>query len=211
MISTLNADVFKDAAQHLANADPALAPVIAQAGMCRITPHRDYYRALADSIIGQQLSVKAAASIKKRFRELFGGEFPEPQAILEKSVEELRTAGLSQAKANYIRDLAQHVVDGRVRFDQIDSLENEQIIAELTDIKGVGEWTVHMFLMFCVGRPNVLATGDLGIRSGIKKLYGLDALPTPHEVEAIAAQHSWHPYETVACWYVWYSLDNKPM
>lgn len=211
MISTLNDDVFKAAAQHLAHADPALAPVIAQAGMCRIAPHQNYYQALADSIIGQQLSVKAAASIKKRFRELFGNKFPEPKAILEKSVEELRTAGLSQAKANYIRDLAQHIVDGRVRFDQIDTLENEQIIAELTDIKGVGEWTVHMFLMFCMGRPNVLATGDLGIRSGIKKLYGLDALPTPREVETIAAQHGWHPYETVACWYVWYSLDNKPM
>lgn len=201
---------LQKAADHLAAHDPVLAPVIIAHGLSTFTPHRDYYRALGDSIIGQQLSVKAASTIKGRFRDLFGGEFPVPEAILSKSIEELRTAGLSGAKAKYIQDLAQHILDGKVRFDTLDNQSNEEIIAELTDVKGIGEWTVHMFLMFCVGRLDVLATGDLGVRSGIKKLYGLDALPTPRQVTEIAKQNHWHPYESVACWYVWRSLDNAP-
>ena len=201
----------RQAASYLAQHDAQLAPVIARAGLCKIVPHQDYYRALTRSIIGQQLSVKAAASIERQFRELFGGEFPLPATLLTKTVEELRPAGLSKQKASYIRDLAQHVVDGKVQFNHLDDMSNGEIIAELTDVKGVGEWTVHMFLMFCMGRPDVLAHGDLGIRNGIQKLYGLDQPPSPTQVQAIAKEHHWHPYETVACWYVWYSLDNKPM
>lgn len=206
----LSDEVAVRAAAQLAANDAVLAPVIARSGLCIIRPHREYYRALGDSIIGQQLSVKAAATIKRRFRELFGGEFPEPKAILQKSIEELRSAGLSGQKALYIRDLAQHIVDGQVRFDRLDQQSNDEIIAELTDVKGVGEWTVHMFLMFCMCRADVLATGDLGVRSGIRKLYGLDHLPAPSEIEQIARQNQWHPYETVACWYIWRSLDNEP-
>jgi DNA-3-methyladenine glycosylase II len=201
----------QEAATYLSEHDPILAPIIARAGLCRIEPHRDYYRALSDSIIGQQLSVKAAASIKKRFRDLFGGVFPEPHAILEKSIDELRTAGLSNAKAKYIQDLAQHCIDGKIDFSDIDELTNEAIIQKLTDVKGIGEWTVHMFLMFCMGRTDVLAVGDLGIRNGIRALYSLDHLPTPAEITDIAAKNNWHPYESIACWYIWYSLDNKPM
>jgi DNA-3-methyladenine glycosylase II len=199
------------AADHLAAHDPKLAKVIASVGLSTFTAHREYYRALGDSIIGQQLSVKAASTIKTRFRDLFGGDFPAPEAILAKSVEELRTAGLSGAKANYIRDLAQHIVDGKVVFDRLDEQSNEEIIKELTAVKGIGEWTVHMFLMFCMGRLDVLAVGDLGVRSGIKKLYDLDELPSPAEVTAIAKKYGWHPYESVACWYVWRFLDNKPV
>lgn len=210
-ITTITEPLKIEAAAHLADNDPILAEVIARAGTCTIVPHRDYYRALGDSIIGQQLSVKAAASIKKRFRELFGGEFPEPTAILDKTIDELRTAGLSKAKAVYIQDLAQHIVDSRIDFADIDTLTNEAIIKKLTDVKGIGEWTVHMFLMFCMGRTDVLATGDLGIRSAIRNLYGLDHLPSPSETIAIAQQNQWHPYESIACWYLWYSLDNKPM
>ncbi len=198
------------AAQHLASSDAKLAVVIAQTGVCTITPHKEYYRALGDSIIGQQLSVKAASTIKTRFRDLFGGEFPEPQAILAKSVEELRTCGLSGSKANYIRDLAQHIIDGKVVFDKLDYQSNQEIIDELTDVKGIGEWTVHMFLMFCMGRMDVLATGDLGVRSGIKKLYGLDELPSPQAVTELAVANGWPPYESVACWYIWRYLDNSP-
>jgi len=201
----------QQAAAHLSQWDPVLAPVIARAGWCTITPHRDYYRALASSIISQQLSVKAADTIEARFCELFGGSFPTPAAILTRTVDELRPAGLSRQKATYIHDLAQHVEDGKVQFDQLDQLGNSEIITMLTDVKGVGEWTVHMFLMFCMGRPDVLAYGDLGIRNAIGKLYGLETAPTPAEVQALAAKHHWHPYETIACWYLWYSLDNKPM
>lgn len=203
--------VRQTAAKALAEHDPHLAPVIARAGLCRIEPHSDYYRALVDSVIGQQLSVKAAATIKDRFRQLFGETFPEPAAILDKSIEQLRSAGLSNAKARYVQDLAQHIVDGKLRFDDIDTMSNDAIIAMLTDVKGVGEWTAHMFLMFCMGRPDILAVGDLGVRSAIRNLYELDHLPSPQEVTDIARANHWHPYESVACWYLWYSLDNKPM
>jgi DNA-3-methyladenine glycosylase II len=198
------------AAEHLASVDSMLAPVVAAYGPCDIRPHREYYQALVGEIIGQQLSVKAAASIRRKFESLFGGAFPKPEEILAKSVDELRAAGLSRAKAIYIRDLAQHVIDGKVKFDHLDNLSNEEVIAELTDVKGIGEWTAHMFLMFCMGRSDVLATGDLGIRNAVKKLYGLKELPAPEKVKRIAKRNHWHPYETVACWYLWQSLENMP-
>lgn len=210
MIAILSEHTAKQAAEHLAKADPVLAPIIARYGLCDVRPHRNYYQALAGEIIGQQLSVKAAASIRKRFDDLFGGKFPEPQAILEKSVDELKSVGLSRPKANYIRDLAQHIVDGKVKFGHLDKLSNDEIIAELTDVKGIGEWTAHMFLMFCMGRIDVLAPGDLGIRDAVKKLYDLKDLPTPEQVKRRAQRNHWHPYETIACWYLWAALENKP-
>src|SRR6185295_18683622 len=173
-------------------------------------PHKNYYQELVESIIGQQISIKAGAAIRKRFVELFGGTFPKPKAMLEKSVDELRAAGLSRAKATYIRDLAQHVVDGKVRFDHLDNLTNDEVIAELTPVKGIGEWTAHMFLMFCMGRLDVLAHGDLGVRLGIQKLYKLKVTPSPADIKQLAAKNKWHPYESVVCWYAWESLDNAP-
>lgn len=199
------------AADHLRQQDPLLTPVINAAGLAKLTPHTNYYGSLVDSIISQQLSVKAAASIERRFKELFASDdFPSPAAILNKSSIELRGAGLSQAKANYIHDLARHIVDGTLAFDEFDSLSNEAIIAELTDVKGIGEWTAHMFLMFCMGRLDILPTGDLGIRNGVSKLYGFEDLPTPAQIREIADQYNWHPYESVASWYIWRSLDNQP-
>lgn len=201
---------LRKAAEHLAKHDSKLAPIIKQVGLATFVPHQDYYGALVNSIIGQQLSVKAAASIKQRFRDLFGGKLPSPEEILQKSVEELRSVGFSNAKARYVHDLAEHVIDGRVRFDKLDQQSNEEIIAGLTDVKGVGEWTVHMFLMFCMGRLDVLATGDRGVRNGIRDLYGFTDVPTPEQVKEIAHKYHWHPYETVACWYIWRTLDNEP-
>jgi DNA-3-methyladenine glycosylase II len=199
---------LQTAAKLLAQHDPVLAPIITLHGPARFQPHSDYYAALVTSIISQQLSVKAASTIKQRFQDLFGGQLPPPEAIITKTHDELRSVGLSNAKANYIRDLAEHVIDGRIKFDSIPQQTNAEIIAELTDVKGIGEWTVHMFLMFCVGRLDVLATGDLGVRNGIRNLYGLATAPTPHQVTELAAHNNWHPYESVACWYVWRSLDN---
>jgi DNA-3-methyladenine glycosylase II len=199
------------AAEHLRDHDPVLAAVIAARGACTIRPHRNYYPELVDSIISQQLSVKASATILRRFCELFGGDtVPEPAAILTKDIDELRTAGLSRGKATYVRDLAQHVVDGTLSFDDLDGLSNDAVIAKLVAVKGIGEWTAHMFLMFCMGRLDVLAVGDLGIKNGIQKLYKLDHQPTAAEVITIAEQNHWHPYESVACWYIWQSLDNMP-
>lgn len=203
-------NVYQQAADHLRKHDSVLAPVIIKYGLCTMRPHKNYYQELVESIIGQQISVKAGTAIRKRFVDLFGGTFPKPQAILEKSVDELRTTGLSRGKATYVRDLAQHVVDGMVRFDHLDSLSNDEVIAKLTPVKGIGEWTAHMFLMFCMGRLDVLAHGDLGVRLGIQKLYKLKNLPSPTEVQKLALKNKWHPYESIACWYVWQSLDNAP-
>ncbi len=202
--------VALEAAEYLSAHDAVLASVIARTGLCTIRPHRNYYQELVDSIISQQLSVKAAAAIEQRFRDMFGGEFPAPQQILTKDVEQLRAIGFSRAKAAYVRDLAQHILDGQIRFDHLDKSSNEAVVAELTPVKGIGEWTAHMFLMFCMGRSDVLPVGDLGIRNGIRQLYGLDAAPSPDEIRDIATRNSWHPYESIASWYVWQSLDNAP-
>jgi len=202
---------MEKAAKHLSKSDPVLAAVISGSPLCDIKPHKNYYQELVDSIISQQLSVKAAHAIERRFCELFGGsDFPSPQQILTKSVDELRTVGLSRGKAAYVRDLAQHVVDGKVKFDHLDGISNQAVIDELTAVKGIGEWTAHMFLMFCMGRLDILAHGDLGIKNGIQKLYGLDHSPTPQVIQELADKNNWHPYESVACWYIWQSLDNKP-
>lgn len=203
-------DVVRKAATHLSEVDKVLANVITHQPLCDIAPHTDYYRSLVRSIIGQQLSVKAAASIFNRFLALFDDTFPSPEQILMKNFEELRSVGLSTAKTNYIRDLAQHIMDGKIGFDNLDLLSNEEIIQKLTDVKGIGEWTVHMFLMFCMGRTDVLPVGDLGIRNGIQKLYNLEKLPSPTQVTELAQENNWHPYESIASWYIWRSLDNAP-
>lgn len=201
---------LRQAAEHLAKNDSVLAPVISRVGVCTITPHKHYYWELIDSIISQQLSVKAAAAIEGRFRALFNGERPEPTAILATSVEELRAIGLSRPKANYIRDLAQNILDGTVRFDKLPKQSNQEIVDELTKVKGIGEWTAHMFLIFSMGRLDVLPTGDLGIRNGIYMLYKIKSLPTPEEVTDIAVKNNWSPYQSVASWYIWQSLGNLP-
>jgi DNA-3-methyladenine glycosylase II len=201
---------LQKAADHLAAHDKRLAPIIAAAGLANLKPYTDYYGALVNSIIGQQLSVKAAAAIKQRFVDLFDGKFPTPEQILTKSEDDLRAIGFSYAKGRYVRDLAQHVIDGKVKFDRIPEQSNEEIIAELTDVKGVGEWTVHMFLMFSIGRLDVLPTGDLGVRNAVRALYGFKDAPTPDQVRDIAIKNNWHPYESVASWYLWRSLDNEP-
>jgi DNA-3-methyladenine glycosylase II len=198
------------AADHLSKNDPVLRPVISRWGVAEFEPHTDYYSALVNSIIGQQLSVKAAASIKQRFKDLFGGELPTPEAILAQPPEALRAVGFSGAKVNYVRDLAEHILDGRIHFKNISEQSNEEIIAELTDVKGIGEWTVHMFLMFCVGRLDVLPIGDLGVRNGVASLYGLEKSASPAQVTETAQVNHWHPYETVASWYIWRSLENMP-
>lgn len=200
------------ASEHLVKHDAILAAVINKAPLPNITPHKNYYQELVESIVSQQLSVKAAATIFKRFLELFeNSRFPSPEEIISIDTETLRGVGLSRQKAGYIKDLANKVIDGTVKFNHLDKLSNEEVISELTQIKGVGVWTVHMFLIFCMGRLDVLPVGDLGILNGIKKLYELPEKPDAITVEKIAHSNGWHPYESVACWYVWYSLDNKPM
>lgn len=198
------------ALEHLRANDPIIAELIARYPAPTFHKHGNYYQELVDSIISQQLSVKAARAIETRFKDLYGGNFPSPEQILDTDIETLRGVGISRPKARYIQDLAMKILDGSVKFDHFDQQSNEEIITELTAVKGIGEWTAHMFLMFCMGRLNVLPIGDLGIRNGITALYGFTTTAMPQDIIDIANTHQWKPYESVASWYVWQSLDNTP-
>jgi DNA-3-methyladenine glycosylase II len=161
------------------------------------------------AIVGQQLSTKAARAIYTRLTDRFGGRTPTPAEVLAEDPEELRTAaGLSHAKVGFLRSLAEHVLDGSLELERLDELPDERVIAELVAVKGLGEWTSHMFLMFQLGRPDVLAVGDLGIRRAVMVRYGLDALPGTVELEQLG--EPWRPYRTLACLYLWRSLDAVP-
>ena len=195
--------------EHIAEHDPRMAQLIATHPQPTFRPHTDYYRELVESIISQQLSVKAAATIYKRFVDSFG-HFPEPDEILARGDDQLRAIGLSGQKTRYIKDLAAKVLSGEVQFEHLNQLNNDEIVAELTAVKGVGEWTVHMLLIFCMGRFDVLPVGDLGIKNAVQRCYSLDAPPSPNDIESIAYENGWQPYESVASWYLWQSLNNVP-
>ncbi|HVO86614.1 MAG TPA: DNA-3-methyladenine glycosylase [Candidatus Binatia bacterium] len=195
---------------HLSRVDKKLAGVIALSGPCKIKPHSDYYGALVGSIVGQQLSVKAAAAIRKRLLDLFGGKMPTPEQLIKVDGQKLRDLGLSWAKVKYVKDLAEHVLDGRLDLPHISTMPNDQLIEQLTAVKGIGQWSAHMFMMFALGRLDILPVGDLGIRKAIQNLYKLDALPDPEQIITIANKNKWHPYESIAAWYLWQSLDNNP-
>jgi len=173
-------------------------------------PERDdHYGALVRAIVGQQLSVYAARAIYGRLTARFGGRPPSPAQILAEDPEELRSAaGLSRAKTGYLRSLAEHVISGELELERLDELPDESVIEELVAVKGLGMWTAQTFLMFQLERPDVLPTGDLGIRRAIERAYALAELPGPAEMEAIAAP--WRPYRTLACRYLWRSLRNEP-
>ncbi len=196
------------AQEHLATNDPVIKPVIVKYGDCRITPHTDYYAELLDSIISQQLSVKAAATIHGRVLDLFGGSVPTPEQLIPIDDQTIRDCGVSYAKISYIKDLAAHVLDSRLDLEHIATLPNEAVIAQLTSVKGIGEWSAHMFMIFSLGRLDILPVGDLGIRKGAMQLYGLDKMPKSADLKLLSKKHHWAPYESVAAWYLWRSLDN---
>jgi DNA-3-methyladenine glycosylase II len=176
----------------------------------RWRPPGDHYAALVRSIVGQQLSVTAARSIYRRFVEHFGGRPPSPEEVLAADPDEMRlAAGLSRAKTTYLRSLAEHVISGELELDRLDRLPDGEIVAELVAVKGIGEWSAHIFLMFQLERPDVLAVGDLGVRRAVERAYGLDALPTAAELTALA--EPWRPWRTAACRILWRSLDNAPL
>jgi DNA-3-methyladenine glycosylase II len=168
----------------------------------------DAYGTLVRSIVGQQLSTKAAATIYGRLLELFGGHPPTPKQLLGADPDEMRAAGLSRAKVAYLRDLAQHVEDGALELERLPDLPDEEVAAQLTAIKGLGQWTADMFLIFHLGRPDILPVGDQGIRRAIQVEYGLRKLPDAKRMRTIAKP--WQPYRTLASLYLWSSLDNTP-
>ena len=181
-----------------------MASVIARVGPCQLAYREPTFEALARSIVFQQLSTKAARTIYARLEEAAGGKLT-PEAIQNLSVGELRRCGLSKQKTGYIRDLAEHAISGKVDFAKLPALSDEEVVIALTDIKGVGVWTAHMFLIFALRRPNVLPVGDLGVRTAIQRLYRKRKLPTPAQIEKLA--ESWHPYCSYAAWYLWRSLE----
>jgi DNA-3-methyladenine glycosylase II len=204
----------KRAIAKLRDADPVLGALIDAVGALpngregRPEQH-DHYGALVRSITGQQLSVRAAQTIYGRLTARFGGRPPTPREIMADEPEELRVAaGLSRAKVSYLRSLAEHVLSGELELERLDELSDEDAIAELVAVKGLGAWTAHMFLMFHLERPDVLPVGDLGIRRAIERAYGLDGLPDAPSMERIA--EPWRPHRTLACRYLWRSLDNEP-
>ena len=169
----------------------------------------EVYGALVRTIAGQQLSVHAARAIWGRLLEHFDGRVPTPREILGEDPETLRAAaGFSRAKVVYLRSLAEHVLDGELELDRLAELGDDEVIRELTAVKGIGDWTAHMFLMFTLHRPDVLPVGDLGIRNAAMRAYGLEAPPGPAALEALA--EAWRPHRTRACLYLWRSLENTP-
>jgi DNA-3-methyladenine glycosylase II len=192
------------AVRHLTRIDPVLGKIIAEVGPLRIRINRRRFQALARAIMFQQLAGRAAAAIYTRFVALFPGRaFPTPAQVLAASDDRLRGAGLSRQKMLYLRDLAVHVADGSLNFHRFAAMSDDDVIAELTRVKGIGRWTAEMFLMFNLGRPDVLPLDDLGLRSAVRKAYQLAALPTKPELEQIGER--WRPYRTAASWYLWQS------
>jgi DNA-3-methyladenine glycosylase II len=201
------------ALEDLRAADPVMRALIDEYGPDALGPRRppaaDHYGALVRSIVGQQLSTKAARSIYTRLTQRYGGRTPTPGELLADDPEQVRAAaGLSRAKVGFLRSLAEHVVDGSLELERLDQLPDEEVISELVAVKGLGPWTAHMFLMFHLGRPDVLPTTDLGIRRAIRDRYGLEELPDAAELERLA--EPWRPHRTLACMYLWHSLDAVP-
>jgi DNA-3-methyladenine glycosylase II len=203
----------KKAVAALREADPVMARLIDEhSEVVRRDLRRDRpgdaYGALLRSIVGQQLSTKAASTIYGRMTELFGGHAPTPRQLLTADPEQIRAAGLSRPKIAYLRDLAQHVEDGTLELDRLDELPDEEVSAQLTAIKGLGQWTADMFLMFHLRRPDVLPVGDQGIRRAAMVQYRMRKLPDEKRLERVA--RPWRPHRTLACLYLWSSLDNVP-
>lgn len=191
---------------HLKKCDPILREIIEQVGPFRMEYGPAEFASLAEAILYQQLNGKAAATIHKRFTALVGDP-PTPEGILKLTDEQLRSVGLSKQKSAYLKDLATKTASGELDFSRLHELPDEEVIKHLTQVKGIGVWTAHMFLMFSLRRPNVLPTGDYGVQMAMKKHYRKRKLPKPKDMEKIAK--AWEPYRSVGCWYMWRSLDIK--
>jgi len=201
----LNSQHIEAALRHLKKADPILRTVIRKTGPCRLKPRRDRFDALVSSILSQQISAKAAASIRLKLTALLAPKKITPENLAALTPAILRTAGISNAKAKYLLDLATRVVNGDLRLERLSRLSDEKVIAQLIEVKGIGVWTAQMFLIFSLGRPDVFPHDDYGVRTAIKKLYDLSELPDKATSHRIAAP--WRPYASIAAWYCWRSLD----
>ena len=202
------ANSHRNAVNHLRKSDPVLAAIIERIGPCKMEFREPTFHNLAESILYQQLNGKAAATIFNRFTGLAGDPLT-PTGILKLTDAQMRGVGLSRQKTAYLRDLSEKTRAGLLEFERMPEMTEEDVIAHLTQVKGVGVWTAHMFLMFTLRRPDILPTGDYGVQAAIKKHYKKRKWPKPDVMHKIAKP--WVPYRSVACWYLWRSLDVKTM
>jgi DNA-3-methyladenine glycosylase II len=199
---------MRKAINHLKKSDPVLCAIIERVGPFRMEYSPPEFHSLAEAIVYQQLHGKAAATIFKRFTSL-AGEPLTPEGILKLTDEQLRSVGLSKQKSAYLKDLAAKTATGLIDFSKLDAMPDDKVIQHLTQVKGIGVWTAHMFLMFMLKRPDVLPTGDYGVQAAMKKHYRKRKMPKPKDMEKIAK--AWAPYRSIACWYLWRSLDIKTL
>lgn len=197
---------MRKALLHLKKSDPVMRAIIERVGPCKMQFGEPKFHSLAEAIVYQQLNGKAAVTIFKRFSALAGDPLT-PEGILKLTPAQMRSVGLSKQKSSYLFDMAERANRGELDFSRLPDMSDDKVIEHLTQVKGVGVWTAHMFLMFTLRRPNVLPTGDFGVRSAIKKHYNKRKLPKPEQMEKIAKP--WEPYRSIACWYLWQSLDVK--
>jgi DNA-3-methyladenine glycosylase II len=203
-------DSLRTAERHLSRRDPIVRQFIKRHGPCRLRPHTRYFETLVDAIISQQLSTKAADTIRNRFKLLYAPtRFPTAAQILATASEPLRGVGISGQKISYLKDLAAKTEDGSLKLARFSRLDDQEIIERLVSVKGIGVWTAHMFLIFSLGRLNILPVGDLGVRRAIERAYGLHQLPDTAQIEKTAVERGWHPYCSVVSWFLWRSLENK--
>ncbi len=195
----------KEATKYLKK-DPKIAKIILQVGEYSVKITKNRYRSLVEAIVAQQLSGPVADSILKKFRKLYKSDFPKPTVVLQTSDKKLRTVGLSKMKIVYIKELSKKIESRNLNMRNFSSMEDEQIIEHLTNVKGIGRWTAEMFLIFSMGRLDVLPVGDLGLKKGIQLIFSLNELPTEEQIRRLA--ESWRPYRTIATWYIWKSLKK---
>ena len=207
---TLFQESLRGAERHLSRRDPLLRPVIKRHSPCRLQPHTRYYETLVRAIISQQLSTKVADTICGRVKAIYAPtRFPRPDQILATPNETLRATGMSNAKVSFLKDIAAKTADGTLKLSRLSRMSDEEVIEMLITVKGIGVWTAHMFLIFSLGRLDVLPVGDLGIRKAVERLYDFDHLPNAAEIEQIAEDRGWRPYCSVAAWFLWRSWEDK--
>ena len=202
-----DARTFREGYAHVRKSDPKLAPVLDARGVLAFKPEGEPFESLVESILSQQLAGSAASAIIRKVRALFPDGQLEAKRIHRVDGRKLRAAGVSPQKLSYLKDLAARVVEGTLDLEALESMPDEEIIEVLDEVKGIGPWTVHMFLIFTLGRPNVLPVDDYGIKTSVQRIYGLSELPKKADIEKLAEK--WHPYSTVASLYLWHAKDNE--
>ena len=194
-----------DDALFVLNKDKKLKKIISSVGECKIRTISNPFEALVEAIITQQISDSAGKSISIKFKNLFGKKYPTPSDIVKLSKDEIKSIGLSRMKAEYIFDISQMIVDKKLNFKIFTKMSNDDVISELTKIRGIGKWTAEMYLIFALGRIDVFPLGDLGLINGIKKLYNLE---NPSTDDILKITNNWIPYRTIGTWYIWRGVKN---